>query len=180
MPYDWKNDPKTTEKSRSLGSYPFIESFGSKENLSRASAEFGVKTVLDLGCGRGNILFHALDLGFERADGVEYFESHIAAARRLLKKFPKSDYTVYRGDLRSWRPKRRYDLIYMFDPIFESEARAAFFGNLMGYLNDGQLIFYISVDPSRNHDLITNHFEPTGNDVDFPLYRFRSFAALKT
>jgi SAM-dependent methyltransferase len=176
MRYDWKNDKRTSEICRSLGSYPFITSYDVPGNLSRAQKEHRVRSVLDLGCGRGNVLEAALALGYERADGVEYFSSHITAARRLLKRYEKSRYKIYRGDLRVWKPRRKYDLIYMFDPIFQNEAREMFFNNLFAYLPDGQLIIYVAVDPERTHKILTDHFEHASEKEDFPMFRFRQAA----
>ncbi len=166
------DDKKTAEICRSIGSYPFITCYDASGNLRQAQKEYSINSILDLGCGRGNVLDCALLAGIEIADGVEYFNSHIAAARRQLKKYKKSRYTIYHGDLRVWKPKKKYDLIYMFDPIFQETARNIFFDNLMEYLPENQLIIYISVDLRRTHILLANHFEHASEDPEFPMFKF--------
>ena len=172
MFYDWKKDKKTTEICRSIGSYPFICSYDAEGNLRRAQAEYKVKSLLDLGCGRGNVIESALAAGFDLADGVEYFNSHISAARRRLRKYEKSRYTIYQGDIRIWQPKRSYDLIYIFDPIFQDNSRKLFFDNLLEYLPENQLVIYISVNPERIHKLLTDHFEHASEKDDLPLFKY--------
>lgn len=172
MIYDWKNDKKRTEICRSIGSYPLITSYDAEGNLRQAQKEHQINSVLDLGCGRGNILDCALSNGIETADGVEYFQSHIAAARRRLKRFEKSRYKIYQGDIRVWKPKRKYDLIYIFDPIQQEDSRKPFFDNLLEYLPDEQIIYYLAVDPARTHKLLTHHFEHASEKTDFPLFKF--------
>lgn len=172
MFYDWKNDNKTTEICRSIGSYPFITSYDPEGNLEQARKEFQINSVIDLGCGRGNILNVALSAGIQTADGVEYFQSHIKAARRKLKKFDKSRYTIYQGDIRFWKPKKKYDLIYMFDPIFQEDSRKMFFDNMFEFLPEDQLIIYISIDLARIHKILTHHFEHVSEKTDFPMFRF--------
>lgn len=172
MEYDWKNDKKTTEICREMGSYPCITSYNAEGNLEQAKKEHKINSVLDLGCGRGNIIKCALSAGIQTADGVEFFTSHIAAARRNLKKFDKSRYKIYQGDIRTWKPKRRYDLIYIFDPICQEASRKPFFDNLQSYLPDQQLIVYIAVDLARTHKLLSNHFEHASEDSEFPMFKF--------
>ena len=172
MIYDWKNDKKTTEICRSIGSYPFITSYDAEGNLRQAQKEYDINSLLDLGCGRGNILDCALSAGIQTADGVEYFKSHILASRRRLKKYQKLRFTIYQGDIRVWKPKKKYDLIYIFDPIFEADSRKLFFDNLLEYLPDEQLVIYISIDLTRTHKLLSNHFEHASEKDEFPLFKF--------
>jgi trans-aconitate methyltransferase len=89
-----------------------------------------------------------------------------------LRKFAKSRYTVYQGDIRTWKPKKKYDLIYIFDPIFQEDSREMFFNNLLEYLPDEQLIIYIAVDLARTHKLLSNHFAHASEKSDFPLFKF--------
>ncbi|MEK7724286.1 MAG: class I SAM-dependent methyltransferase [Acidobacteriota bacterium] len=176
MDYDWKNDQKTTEICREMGSYPCITSYNAEGNLAQAKKEYQIKSILDLGCGRGNILNCALSADIPIADGVEFFKSHISAARRTLKKFDKSRYKIYQGDIRTWQPKKKYDLIYMFDPICQEESRKPFFDNLMNYLPDEQLIIYIAVDLARTHNLLANHFEHASENSEFPMFKYHKIA----
>lgn len=172
MFYDWKNDKKTTEICRSIGSYPFILSYDPKGNLKQVQKEFQIDSILDLGCGRGNILDVALNAGIQTVDGVEYFQSHIQAARRKLRKYDKNRFAIYQGDIRFWKPKKKYDLIYMFDPIFQEDSRKMFFDNMFEYLPENQLIIYISVDLTRYHKILTHHFEHVSENNEFPLFKF--------
>lgn len=172
MTYDWLNDNKTTEICRSIGGYPYIPAYNPAENLRQVRKEYSINSMIDLGCGRGNILDCALQEGIKIADGVEYFKSHIAAARRLLKKYEKSRYTIYQGDLRFWKPKKKYDLIYMFDPISQEDSRKIFFDNMFEFLPEDQLIAYFSIDFSKTHPLMANHFEHAGKNPELPMFKF--------
>lgn len=172
MHYNWQDDKRTQEICRSIGSYPYITNYDAQNHIAQVQKEYNVESLLDLGCGRGNVLDFGLSLGFKTVDGVEYFQSYISAARRRLRQYAKSRYTIYQGDIRIWKPKKKYDLLYTFEPIFEANARRLFHENLLNYLPDGQLMIYAAIDNELTHKLFTSHFEHVAKDEEMPLFKF--------
>lgn len=172
MEYNWQDDKKAQDACRSIGSYPYITNYEATKHLEKVKKDFNICSLIDLGCGRGNILDYALAADMETVDGVEYIKSYISAARRRLKKYEKSRYTLYQGDIRFWKPKKKYDVIYTFEPFFQESARNSFYENLIEYLPDNQLVWYALVNFEPTHKLFTNHFEHIISDIEIPLFKF--------
>src|SRR4051812_39922215 len=57
--------------------------------------------VVDLGCGRGEMLVAALQAGASRGIGVEYADAAIALARQTLVRFDAEEAELHHGDARS-------------------------------------------------------------------------------
>lgn len=60
------------------------------------------EVVVDLGCGRGELLVAALDAGASRAIGIEYAEAAVRLARQTLAAHPAGERAeLHHGDARS-------------------------------------------------------------------------------
>jgi len=108
------------------GYQEFVESHG--EHLSRrlaaafavASVEPGTR-VLDVGCGRGEILRHCAHLG-ARAYGIDYAEAAVRMSREMVRSESSAagqvPIRVYRADAKSLPyPDAVFDRVLMFDVV---------------------------------------------------------------
>jgi SAM-dependent methyltransferase len=107
--FDWL-ERKVLGSTERPGVWSFIID-EDKRMLAEVAAEFGPRSVLDLGCANGAVLRCLLDKGIA-GDGVEI--SRMA----LDKAFPEIRDRIHLGDLLNLGLPRRYDLILGLD-IFE-------------------------------------------------------------
>lgn len=75
-------------------------------------------SIIDLGCGKGFALYRLVEMGFARADGVEYDKNISAIARQNLKILKLEDKAaVFNMDARDFTDFDRYGVAYMFHPF---------------------------------------------------------------
>lgn len=69
--------------------------------------------VVDIGCGRGSLVWWLQSLGYERTEGIDISQELIDAARAVGVK------NVEQADLRKWLPARpsQYDVVFLRDVI---------------------------------------------------------------
>lgn len=74
--------------------------------------------VVDLGCGKGYVLYCLNRMGFTRADGVEYNARLAATARRNMEQLGiADDVTVYNCDVVEFDRYDDYQIFFMFHPF---------------------------------------------------------------
>ncbi|HIT34200.1 MAG TPA: class I SAM-dependent methyltransferase [Candidatus Faecousia intestinigallinarum] len=75
---------------------------------------------LDVGCGKGFILWQAQEAGFSKVTGVEYDEKLAQICRGNLQRLNLQDaVTVAQGDAREFPDYGEYDVFYFFNPFVE-------------------------------------------------------------
>lgn len=117
------------------------------------------KTFLDLGSGKGNILFEANRCGLE-ATGVEYnqeiiniFNKLVSMGLPLNKDIPIE---TIKADIINFIPDKEYDIVYFYRPIIYTKPHDEFIYNILKNYPLGQIIFGIGgVRPAR--DSTTKH-----------------------
>lgn len=100
------------------GGVEFFQAYGFK--VLKPSMQFALRRadlkpgdrVLDIGCGRGELVAHLHDQGFD-ATGIDYSEAAVACARKL---YPKGDYRLVRSDEVPF-PPASFDKIFMLGTI---------------------------------------------------------------
>jgi len=120
--------PERYDEAYFLGSCEGYTEFASSEgaHLSRRLSEAfeiaeirpGIR-VLDIGCGRGEILRHCMNLG-ARSYGVDYAPTAVRMARQLVKPENDKDNTagVYQADAKKLPfPSTFFDKVLMFDLV---------------------------------------------------------------
>jgi len=125
--------------------------------LSRA--DVAGRTVLELGCGNGSLLFHVAAWGPSHLEGIDLGDS-VLSARNNMAMQPNPRWTVNRGDLTSYRGEPR-DLVYSigvlhhlknpltgFEAVLANTASGGRF-HCWVYAREGNGIVVWIVDPIR-------------------------------
>ncbi|HBU12363.1 MAG TPA: hypothetical protein DEB31_06450 [Clostridiales bacterium] len=97
-----------------------------KKHLSMLFSRFADKSlpVLDIGCGKGFVLYWLNKLGFSRVDGIECDQAMVAVANRNLAVAGLADQSkVFHVDARAFSGYDDYQVIYMFHPFKERIMR---------------------------------------------------------
>ena len=80
-------------------------------------------SILDIGCGKGRMLFFFYQCGFGRADGVEYSESLARTAEKnydvIRKRYGLGEefFRIYQGDAVQFDRYDDYDYFYLYNPF---------------------------------------------------------------
>lgn len=160
----------------------YIEEAQEFRQLIKEYSSADVETVLDLGCGGGNVDF-TLKKWFN-ITGVDASESMIRLAKQLN---PEANYTV--GDIRHIRLGRQYDAVIIADAIdymlCEDDLCACFETALSHLKPGGVFVTYVSETPDRfrqnrtrsstyaNNGIeityVENYFDPDLNDTIYEM-----------
>jgi hypothetical protein len=106
-------------------------------------------SFLDVGCGLGNKVWIAKELGFD-AHGIEVNEKYVEIARNLV-----GPQRIRCLDATTYTDYGEYDVIYFFNPMPSGVLEAA----VLGGARQGALIFHATTlqsPPSRNHRRLSN------------------------
>lgn len=77
--------------------------------------------IIDIGCGKGFMLYNFTRQNFDRVSGIEYDRNLTEIAGRNLKKVCKKGKTVvYHGDAAAFDRYGDYDVFYLYNP-FDAE-----------------------------------------------------------
>jgi len=113
------------------------------------------KSIVDLGCGRGGVLFMAHELGL-KASGVELRQEYVDQFKQLQTTFPQyNDIEVSQGDIMNWAPTEPVDIIYTYKPIKDNKLWKQFLTNLTSTLDDGQVVVFQLDAPRHLYKRIT-------------------------
>lgn len=121
----------------------FYDSF-----LSHSKVNVKGLTVLDVGCGRGELIRLLVEKGAARVYGVDFSEDSMAISRGFLErcKIDQSSYRLAHLDITKYdeQLKEKFDLVFMLDVVehlcpvdLEKALKNCFF-----YLNEGGKIFF--------------------------------------
>jgi SAM-dependent methyltransferase len=125
--------------------------------LTRADLEG--RTVLELGCGNGSLLYHAAAWNPALLEGIDLGAS-ISSARRNLSMLRKTDWKVIQGDLTTYRGDQR-DVVYCIGVLHHLKDPRIGFESVLAntkpggrfhcwvYAREGNAIIIWLVDPLR-------------------------------
>lgn len=116
---------------------------------------------LDVGCGLGNKVWIAQELGFD-AHGIEVNEKYVEIAQNLV-----DPQRVLCQDATTYADYGRYDVIYFFNPMPSGALEAA----VLGGARQGALIFHatrLQRPPVRNHLRVSKHLFYLTDGVSAP------------
>jgi SAM-dependent methyltransferase len=114
--------------------------------LFKARTGRDAKTFLDLGCGKGGVLYTALEAGLEPT-GVEISEQllEIAAQIQNLNIIPDSKkITFIQGNILKWVPDKAYDIVYFYRPLCDVGLFLQFVKHVHRVFPIGQQIIAVS------------------------------------
>jgi SAM-dependent methyltransferase len=127
-------------------SFPFVPQHLTVEYIFGTVREVaGVKidSFLDLGCGFGNKVYEAVSFGVKTAHGVELNDYYVEKARQLV---PEAEF--FHDDLLTWKPQRQYDLVYLYEPMFDPKLKKKCIDRVRKVFPKGQLVYWMeAADP---------------------------------
>ena len=124
-----------------------------KRMLAELAAEFGPRSVLDIGCANGAVLKCLLDRGIA-GEGVEI--SRMA----LDKAFPEIRERIHLGDLLRLRLPQRYDLVLGLDIFehFNPHKLAGYIAEIFRLIEDGG--YLLAIIPAYGKDKVFGEIFP--------------------
>jgi SAM-dependent methyltransferase len=127
------------------------------------------KRVLDMGCGRGDLLYYCARRGAAAAIGVDYSRAAVEIAKETIKRLPpdlQGMMEVSMADIEGFDSTRPFDAVFMIDVVehMYTWQLAALFDRLLRLISpDGRLII---ITPNRLYEDI---LAPAKRVVDMPL-----------
>jgi SAM-dependent methyltransferase len=73
--------------------------------------------VLDIGCGKGYLLYRLQKMGFAHTDGIEYNAELARIARGNLRRLKLDSVRVFEADARKFDGYDAYSVVYLFHPF---------------------------------------------------------------
>jgi len=153
-PYNTKRGKLDKRRRINKKHYPFIPSYDIKALLecyesvfkyfmekrrTSKSGKFLNFKFLDAGCGIGNNLLLASQVGFEPY-GIEYDRKTFKIAQTLMYTAGISKSAIIRGDITEHDKYHKYDLIYFYIPISEVDKQTKFVKKLVDGAKVGAII----------------------------------------
>jgi SAM-dependent methyltransferase len=114
--------------------------------IFKARTGRNAKTFLDLGCGKGAVLYTALEANLEPT-GVEISKELLKIAKQIqnLNIIPDSEkITFIQGNILKWVPDKAYDIVYFFRPLSDAALFLQFVKHVHRVFPIGQQIIAIS------------------------------------
>ena len=113
--YYLKSNVGRDEFLAGLETSPIHPKYQSVLNYCRFSPE---KTVLDIGCGRGELVYYAARGGCGKTVGIDYSRSAIELANTFKNRLPeglKSRMHFYHTDVKDWAESEPFDYIFLVE-----------------------------------------------------------------
>lgn len=109
---------------------------------------FKDKVVLDIGCGRGDVLRYCLDRGASKVIGIDFSPAAILISKLLLSSYPKNKIELIEAEVRDFVLTDDVDYFIMFDVIehVEDADLNLFFSNNFKRLRIGGKILWHTPD----------------------------------
>lgn len=125
--FKFSEQPRGLDFSRN--SYPYGEDSDNvwyerttKKHIQMIFSYFKNKNlpILDLGCGKGYLLYQLQKMGFATTDGIEYNQDIAEIAQTNLRKLKLNNKVrIFHIDARDFDDYDSYQVIYMFHPFKE-------------------------------------------------------------
>lgn len=125
LTYRFKEKPKGLDFSRN--EYPYDDDSDNiwyertqPKHIRRIFSQIGDKSrpFLDLGCGKGYLLYELTKLGFTNVSGIEYTTEIADIAKKNMEVLGLSDVvTIINMDARDFTAFDDFEIIYMFHPF---------------------------------------------------------------
>ncbi len=132
MIYKFTEQPRGLDFSRNV--YPYADESDNvwyertaKKHIRTIFSYFEDKSlpVLDLGCGKGYVLYQLQKMGFAHTDGIEYNPEFAAIAEENMEKLGLADkVNISNMDAREFMGYDSYAIAYMFHPFGGETMRA--------------------------------------------------------
>lgn len=96
-----------------------MTSYEALANIAKV-VDFNGKRLIDIGSGKGNVLFQSIKLGVKKAEGVEFYEKlHLIAKKNfeILKVTKKCKSNLC--DAAKFKRYNEFDIFFLFNPFQE-------------------------------------------------------------
>jgi hypothetical protein len=124
-----------------MAQFPFVPHYGNLAYFLHQIEKIRgkkVKSFLDLGSGFGNKVYEAVRYGVKIAHGVEINREYLTKARELV---PEGRF--FCSDILSWKPKRRYDVVYLYEPLADQRLKLKLIENVKRQFPVGQFVVWV-------------------------------------
>lgn len=121
-------------------------------NLDRGSGH----NILDIGCGKGLMLYFFSHFGFERISGIEYDKRLSRVARKNLKRLKSGNVDIFNGDARLFRKYSDYDVFYLYNP-FDRDTLCDVIKRIITSLDKAPRPLYLFYCNPRYETVLTDH-----------------------
>lgn len=109
---------------------------------------------LDIGCGIGNIVLLAYEIGFD-AYGLEYNKKIYDIAKDVL---PTGSDRIFKGDMIDFKRYGQFDVLYFYVPMCDTDAMEKFIIKLMKAMKCGAYVipngFHRAFNASKEFDRV--------------------------
>lgn len=114
-------------------------------------------SILDIGCGKGFMLYFFSHFSFGKVSGIEYDKRLSLLARKNLKRLKARNTTdVYKGDARLFRNYNDYDVFYLYNP-FDRDTLSDVIKRIMTTLDDDPRPLYLFYCNPRYEEVLLEH-----------------------
>jgi ubiquinone/menaquinone biosynthesis C-methylase UbiE len=154
--YDAQNNPMIAAVQRHLQLHP-VDCAGAR--------------MLDIGCGTGRMMAHALEAGAAHVTGVDGSAGMLArAAARLAAPIAAGRATLIAGDLAgTWPlPEAGFDLAVIMLVLEHAASMAPILGNAARHLAPGGFLMVAEIHPDMLRTNLGGHFERDGTVYALP------------
>lgn len=134
-------------------------------HLAACPLPFGAARVVDIGCGTGRLMAHALAAGAAQVTGIDGSAEMLArATQRLAAPLAQGRARLVRGDLaRPWDlPEAAFDIGLVSLVLEHAPAVEPILAQAARHLTPGGLIFVAEIHPDMLRTPLGGHFERDG------------------
>lgn len=124
-------------------------------------------SFMDLGCGIGNTLIVAKQLGYA-VSGVEINEKYLKVAQELL---PNDK--IEHGDLLTWLPSEQSDIVFMYKPFHNDELWIEFMHRLVNEMFPDRQIIISSLSMGTFTNRNDPNYIPELQELSPSIYQIR-------
>lgn len=166
---------KTSYIQKRVGAHPFIplradtRFMGALIYIKKyldSNRRYGIRKFLDAGCGIGNIMVLAKEIGFD-VHGLEIDPKTIAKAKEV---FPHIHGHIEKYNILTYKDYGKYDVIYYYQPLRDKDREVRFELRVENQMKVGAIVFPIGKDSFeisldkrfKRHNMDVKAVSPTG------------------
>ena len=139
---------------------PFLSLINLKRYIVRDLDDGREHSVIDIGCGKGFMLYFFSHFAFKKVSGIEYDKRLSMIARHNLKRLLRYDCVrIYNGDATRFKKYSEYNVFYLYNP-FDKDTLSKVISRIMCTLEDNPRTLYLFYcNPLYEEVLIDYGFE---------------------
>lgn len=134
-------------------------SYSDKRAIKELFNTFSIKqndNFIDIGCGKGLIIYALSTLPFSKIDGVEYSPQLAEIARQNIQKLGINKASIYNTDASQFENYANYNYYYMYNPFGEITMRSVISKIENSLIHNKRIIYVIYGNPVCHNIIIKN------------------------